>query len=96
MTTSPAAAPATTSLSSHRLRRTLAAVGAGVGVAIVGVSAMPGTAQAAGVATGYRYVPTSSTAAASSATPTSLPTHNVESAAVLRYTVTADGSLRRI
>ena len=93
MTTSPAASAPSTPRRSHRLRRTLGAIFAGAGVAVVGVSAMPGTAQAAGVATGYRYVPASS---ASPSTPTSLPVHNLESSAVLRYTVTADGSLRRI
>ncbi|NYJ76138.1 hypothetical protein [Allobranchiibius huperziae] len=96
MNTSPAAGATTTSLSFNRLRRTLAAVAAGAGVAVVGISAMPGTAHAAGVATGYRYVPASSDRAASSVTPTSLPAQNLESSAVLRYTVTADGSLRRI
>ncbi|MBO1754006.1 hypothetical protein [Allobranchiibius sp. CTAmp26] len=96
MTTSPAASAPIDSRPSHRLRRTLAAVCAGAGVAVVGVSAMPGTAQAAGVATGYRYLPTSSAATGSSLSPTSLPVHNLESSAVLRYTVAADGSLRSI
>ena len=57
---------------------------------------MPGTAQAAGVATGYRYLPTSDSASATSLLPTTVPVRNVESSAVLRYAVTPDGSLRSI
>lgn len=63
-----------------RLRRTLAAVGAGAVVALAGVSAIPNTAQAAGVATGYRYLPATSN----------------DSSSTLRYLVQEDGTLRRI
>ena len=96
MTTSPAVSAPSASRPSHRLRRTLAAVCAGAAVAVVGVSSMPGTAQAAGVATGYRYLPTSDAASGSSLSPTSLPVDSLQSSAVLRYAVTADGSLRSI
>ncbi len=75
------------------LRRTMAAVVAGAGVAVVGVSAIPGTAQAAGVATGYRYLPANAPTTSVAVSPTALP--NAESA-TLRYRVTSTNTLVRI
>lgn len=93
MSTTSAVSTSTITRRMPRLRRTFAAIGAGAAVAMVGAAALPGTAQAAGVATGYRYLPATSVVNKSLVSPTVLPS---ASSATLRFLVTDTGTLRRI